>query len=189
MLRLLTFLVGGLLCFSCHFIWESHFEGCVPVSEEDVTEYSCQPLAKDELDEFTAVYLFDALYAGFFGATIIFAGLEWKVFIKHFGFLSTPLGKFLWFCFVGIYYMGAGSDLSWNTFSQLFDRPWHDQMPFIAGVSLLGLATLYGLLGICPCLGGCCSDGDGGGGKSKGKNESEFDNPAHGDEKGGDELI
>ena len=87
LLRTVTVGVGCLLCFSCHFIWSTHFDGCVPVRKSDIDNYEC----RHELSKFTAIFLFDALYAGFFGITVIFAGLEWIVFSECPRPCSIPL--------------------------------------------------------------------------------------------------
>eukprot|EP01046_Picozoa_sp_COSAG06_P050184 COSAG06_NODE_7888_length_2342_cov_0.953188_3_plen_172_part_01 len=50
-------------------------------------------------------YLFDAIYAGCFGFTIIIAGLEWKIFLRWFGFLSRPIYKSIYFFFIAIYFV------------------------------------------------------------------------------------
>ena len=56
-------------------------------------------------------YLFDAIYAGCFGFTIIIAGLEWKIFLRWFGFLSRPIYKSIYFFFIAIYFLGAVSTI------------------------------------------------------------------------------
>lgn len=164
LLRVLTVCVGVVLLMASHKLWSTHFRGCVPIKKSQVDNYECN----HELNKFTAVYFFDALYAGLFGITIIFAGLEWKFFIKHFGVLSRPLGKALYFLFVAVYFMGAGSPFAWKKFDQLFKTKWDQQLPFIAGTTLLGLGVTYGVLFFLPCIGGCCKD-DRGGGKKKAK--------------------
>ena len=76
--------------------------------------------------------------------------------------------------------MGAGSSLSWSRFEEMFDKELDQQMPFIAGCCLLGMAVIYGVVGICPCIGGCCDSSDSKQRrKSKASDEKEFENPSH----------
>lgn len=60
---------------------------CSEPSWLQVENYEC----RHELNKFTAVYLFDALYAALFGLTIMCAGLEWVFFINIRG-LDGALG-------------------------------------------------------------------------------------------------
>ena len=155
-MRLLTLLVGGFLLFSSKDIFNEHFEGCV---RNPMKQYSIpynMTTCRENLDRYSVIYLFDAIYAACFGVTVIMAGLEFVFFLKWFAFLSRPVGKGIWFFFIAVYFMGAGNDIA--TADGFFDGEVYAQLPFIAGFILLLISCVHVVFFIIPGMGACCSD-------------------------------
>ena len=84
-------LCGGFLCFCSYKIFSAEFAGCDTLAE---VKSSCHRT----LDRYSVVFLFEAVYAACFGVAVIFAGLEWKMFIGWFGFLSRSALQFACAC-------------------------------------------------------------------------------------------
>lgn len=72
--RIVIVAAGAFLCFVSYDIFSMHFGGCNSIDELKST-------CHETLDRYSVIYLFEAVYAGCFGIVVVFAGLEWEMFI------------------------------------------------------------------------------------------------------------
>ena len=99
------------------------------------------------------------LYCFVFALLVMLSALRWTFFLEDFGFLTRAYGRAGYYILTAFFFCSAGID--WSHLQEFEDAfaDWQNLLTLVAGFAIGCVGVVNGLIHLCPCTGGICSDG------------------------------